>query len=453
MKFSPRPHQLEIMLHASAHERCACWSGMGTGKTSAILTQIANMNELGIEEGPTLVLAPLRVAQSVWPAEVEKWDHLRQAFRVSPIVGDREARRRALRADANLFTINYDNLLWLSEELQGRWPFKIVIADESTRLKGFRSRQGGKRAQALARYAHRGPAYWINLTGTPAPNGLKDLWGQTWFLDAGLRLGRTFAAFEERWFRRGFDGYSLAPMPFAEEQIHARLHDICRSIVPPVVDEPIFNDIWVELPSKAMRRYQEMEREMFTLLEGEEIEAFNAAARTQKCLQLANGFAYTEEKGDWKEVHTAKLEALESVIEEAAGMPVLVVYQFVADRARILENFKQARVLDSNPKTIDEWNAGKIPMLLLHPASGGHGLNLQDGSNIMAFFGVNWDLELYQQVIERIGPMRQKQSGYNRPVFVHRILARDTMDGMVLKRLDDKREVQDILMEATRSRK
>ena len=194
--------------------------------------------------------------------------------------------------------------------------------------------------------------------------------------------------------------------------------------------------------------YRKMEREMFMQIDEHEIEAFNAAARTMKCLQLANGAVYTDEDGNWKEVHDAKLQALEEIVEEAAGMPVLVAYHFKSDLARLTRAFPKGRTLDQNPQTLRDWNAGKIPVLFAHPASAGHGLNLQDGGNILVFFGLNWNLEEHQQIIERIGPMRQKQAGYNRPTWIYRIVARGTVDDMVLERLDTKREVQDILLDA-----
>lgn len=459
MKFQPHPYQTALQQHFFDVLRCAGWAGMGTGKTVSTLTALAALQDLADEGGKILVLGPLRVAQSVWPDEVAKWDHLSRVFEVSVVTGDRAERQRALRADANLFTMNYENVPWLIDALEGDWPFHTVIADEATRLKGFRLKGGGQRARVLAKFAHRGPKRWINLTGTPAPNGLKDLWGETWFLDAGERLGRTFTAFTDRWFQVDFDGYGLRPLPFAQEQIHDKLADICLSIEHQLdVQEPIINDIYVDLPRAAMARYREMEREMFTMLGEHEIEAFNAASRTNKCLQLANGAVYLNPEDpderrrekEWKEVHTAKLDALESIVNEASGMPVLVAYQFVSDKERILKAFPTFRELDTKPQTIRDWNAGKIPGLVVHPESAGHGLNLQDGSNILAMFGQTWNLEHYLQVIERIGPTRQVQSGHPRPVYVHRILARGTVDEMVLARLDGKRTVQDVLMEAMR---
>jgi SNF2 family DNA or RNA helicase len=322
-------------------------------------------------------------------------------------------------------------------------------------------RQGTQRAQALAKVAHKHANRFIELTGTPSPNGLQDLWGQAWFLDGGVRLGRSYQAFIDRWFRTeqiGNDRHAirLEPLPFAREQIEDKLRDICISLDARDyfdIAEPIVNVIRVEMPAKARALYRDMEREMFMEIDVSEVEAFNAASKTIKCLQLANGAAYTDDEGSWEEVHDAKLDALESIIEEANGAPVLVAYNFKHDLARLQARFRKGRVLDADPDTIRQWNAGRIQLLFAHPASAGHGLNLADGGNILAFFGVNWNLEEHMQIIERIGPMRQKQAGYDRPVMVYPILARDTIDDVVMDRLGGKKSVQEALLDAMKRRK
>jgi len=447
--FTPRPYQRTIIDHELDVPRCGVWAGMGMGKSCATLTAL-DMLEL-IEPGPALVVAPLRVAQSTWPDEAAKWSHLRNV-EVSAVVGTPEERRAALRRPASIFTTNYEQLPWLVEHLGDAWPFRKIVADESTKLKGFRLRQGTQRAQALARVAHKHATRFIELTGTPSPNGLQDLWGQAWFLDAGQRLGRTFASFSERWFRPTFDGYGLEPLPLAREQIEDRLRDICLSLDARDwfdISAPIVNVIRVDLPRRARALYRDMEREMFLAIDGSEVEAFSAAAKTIKCLQIANGAIYTDESATkFSEVHDAKLQALESIIEESAGAPVLVAYHFKSDLARLLKAFPKARHLDADPATIRDWNAGRIPVLFAHPASAGHGLNLQDGGNILAFFGHWWNLEEYQQIIERIGPTRQAQAGHDRPVFIHHIVAADTVDEIVMARRESKREIQDLLLEA-----
>lgn len=458
--FTARPYGALITNHILDVARCGVWAGMGMGKTVSTLNAL-DLLEL-VEPGPALVCAPLRVAQSTWPDEATKWAHLRN-LDVTPIVGDVKARERAaLRAfdfSASVFTINYENLPWLVDLLERwkrPWPFRKIVADESTKLKGFRLRQGTQRARALGRVAHKHAAHFVELTGTPSPNGLQDLWGQAWYLDQGQRLGRTFDAFRQRWFRLSFDGYGIEPLPFAQDQIEDAMRDLCLSLDARDwfdLKEPIVNMIRVDLPAKARGLYDDMEKAMFAQIGEHEVEAFNAAAKTMKCLQLANGAAYVGEDGtQWTEVHDAKLQALDEVIEEAAGMPVLVAYHFKSDLARLLKAFPKGRQLDKDPQTLRDWNAGKIPVLFAHPASAGHGLNLQDGGNILVFFSVNWNLEEHQQIIERIGPTRQMQAGHDRPVFIHYILARDTVDEIVLARIETKREVQDLLLEALKRR-
>lgn len=439
------------MAHLYKVRRAALWMPMGGGKTVTTLTALDNLSVVE-DVFPALVLAPLRVARSTWPEEVKKWPHL-QHLRVSVITGTPKQRERALAEEADIYCTNFDNLVWLRKALGDKWPFKTVVADEFTRLKSFRIRQGGSRARALGQVAHSHVSRFIGLTGTPAPNGVKDLWGQIWFLDQGERLGRTFSAFEQRWFRKGYDGYSLVPYDHTQKEVEDKLRDICLTVQALQVDEPITSPVYVDLPPTARKVYDEMEKEMFAVINDEGVEAANAAVRTQKCLQLANGALYTDEDGNWETAHDAKLDALESIIEEANGAPVLVAYNFKHDLERLRRRFPKGRVLDADPDTIKQWNEGRISVLFAHPASAGHGLNLADGGNILAFFGVNWNLEEHMQIIERIGPMRQKQAGYDRPVFVYPILARNTVDDLVMDRLSSKKSVQEILLEALKRRK
>ncbi|CDG88429.1 SNF2-related protein [Xenorhabdus bovienii] len=457
--FTPRPYQNLIVNFLIDTPRCNVWAGMGMGKSLATLTALEDLYMAGGETQPTLVLAPLRVARSTWPDEAEKWNHLHN-IEIQPIVGSAKERAASLNnTNASVFTTNYDNLVWLVETLGDKWPFGTVVADESTRLKSFRLRKGGKRAAALSKVAHKHIHRWVNLTGTPAPNGLLDLWGQAWFVDQGERLGRTYSAFTSRWFnnfqRPGQHWPDLKPKDFAQEQIQAALNDVTISLDAADwfdIDEPIHNVIRVELPAKVHQQYKAMEKEMFLELEGVGIEAPNAAAKTVKCLQIASGAIYTDENGAWQEMHDTKLQALDSIIAEAGGMPVLVAYHWKHDLSRLLKSFPKGQHLDDNPQTLRDWNAGKIPVMFAHPASAGHGLNLQDGGNILVFFSHWWDLEQYQQIIERIGPTRQAQAGYNRPVFVHHIIAHGMMDELVMERRNSKREVQDILLEAMKKR-
>jgi SNF2 family DNA or RNA helicase len=448
-----------MLEHMAQHDRCAVFGRMGSGKTLATLSALTACREL--EEAPVLILGPKRVAKKTWPDEVKNWKHLSH-LEVSPVIGTATERLTALKRDVPIYTINYENLPWLYDTFgQARWPFRTIIADESTKLKSFRTRQGGKRAQALSKVAWLPQVRrFIELTGTPSPNGLLDLWGQLWFLDKGERLGRSFAAFEERWFQkptRSSTFTSSRPVSWAQEQIHERIRDICITIDPGDyidIPDPIRTRVNVELEGKAKSMYKAMEREMFLQIREHEIEAVHAASRTIKCLQLANGAIYLDEaRTEWEPVHDAKIDALESIINEAGGTPVLVAYHFKTDLKRLLKAFPHGRVFDSNPKTEDDWNAGKIPIMFIHPASGGHGVNLQHGGNILAFFGHWWDLEQRDQVIERIGPMRQWQSGTGRHVYIYDIVCEGTVDEDVLLRHETKRSVQEVLLDAMKRRK
>lgn len=456
-KWRPRPYQNAIVDFVQSHPRCAIWAGMGMGKTSAALTALrAIMPKL---RAPALILAPLRVAQHTWATEPQKWLHL-QNMRVVPIVGSAAQRCAALNVDASAYAINYENIPWLVKVCGNSWPFDAIIADESTRLKGLRSRQGSKRAAMLARVAHKS-RFFVELTGTPSPNGLQDLWGQAWFLDKGARLGKSFAAFTARWFQSiPMGGHpaarELRPLPHAQREIQAALADITLTVQPEDyfdIDEPIINIIRAPMPRDAQAIYRDVQRELFAQIEGGEIEAVNAAARTTKCLQIASGACYVDNAEnsyarEWRPLHDAKLDALESIVEETAGAPLLVRYHWQHSAQRILKKFPRARILDKKTQTISEWNAGKIPMLLAHAGSAGHGLNLQDGGRHYVAFDAWWDLEQHQQITERIGPVRQLQSGHPRAVFHYHIVADGTLDEAVLERLQSKRTIQEALLNA-----
>lgn len=449
-----RPYQHLMIEHIMAGMRVAELAGMGMGKTMGTLTGIDNLS-LTEDVYPMIVLAPKRVARDVWPHEIAKWDHLKH-LHIEACVGTSRERVRALSKKPEILTTNYENLPWLVSMLGDKWPYKTVVADESTRLKNFRTRQGGVRAKALARVAHAGKVKrWINLTGTPVPNGLKDMWGQQWFLDRGERLGSTYTAYMDRWFRQSYNGFSYDPMPHAMPEIMARLQDVCLTLKPEDwfdLKQPNVTNLYVDLPSKVRTLYRAMEKEMFAqLASGKGVEAFNAAALTQKCSQIANGAVYYDDKRSWEEVHDEKIQALESVVEETNGAPLLVVYQYQHDLERLKQAFKQAKTMDS-PGVIEAWNSGRVPILLVHPQSAGHGLNLQHGGHHCVYFSLTWNLEAYQQVVERIGPVRQSQAGYDRVVQVYHILARDTIDDDMLERLAGKKSVQEVLMDAMRRR-
>lgn len=455
IEYKPHAYQGLIMSAIQRTRRLAVWAGMGLGKSVSTATALEDLS-LTEDVYPILIVAPLRVARTTWPQEYRKWNHLKH-LRVMPVCGTLKERQAALRVNVPVYTTNFEQLPWLVEHFGDKWPFKTVVIDEATKLKGFRLRQGTQRAKALARVAHTKIKRIVLLTGTPSPNGLQDLWGQMWFVDKGDRLGRTFDAFKQRWFRASHTGFGVEATDQAQEQIQQALSDVCITIDAADwfdLEAPIINRVMIDLPPSVRVHYKDMEKKMFMDLEGgHQIEALNAAAKTMNCLEIANGAVYTEAGGKaWKVLHDEKLAALEEIVEEAAGMPVLVSYKFKSDLARLKARFPQGRQLDKNTQTIDDWNAGRIPILFAHPQSAGHGLNLQDGSNIIAFFSIDWNLEEHQQIIERIGPVRQLQAGHKRPVFMHFILAADTVDELVLERLQSKREIQDILLQAMKER-
>lgn len=455
--YTPRPWQPAMLDHIAENRRCALFAKMGSGKTSAVLVGLNMIDTL--EEAPALIIAPKRVAKNTWPLEVEKWDETAH-LKVVPIIGNRTERFIAMGQKAQFYTTNYEQLPWLVAHYGRNWPFRTIISDESTRLKGFRLRNGGARTTALAKIAHRYENRFIELTGTPAPNGLSNLWGQLWYLDRGKRLGTDYTSFEKRWFRPSDNGYGVEPFDHTQREITAAIRDICLTVDPAdyiKIDPVIEVEVPVTLPPRARDLYRKMEKQMFLELEASgalhEIEALNAASRTQKCLQIASGALYLGDASDpgereWEPLHDEKLDALASIVEEACGMPILVAYQFRSELARILQAFPQARYFDDSRETENEWNAGRIPMLVAHPASAGHGSNLQHGGNILVDFSSGWDLELDDQIVERIGPMRQFQSGLDRPCYRYRIIAEGTVDSLVKERRTSKRRVQDILLEA-----
>lgn len=420
---------------------------MGLGKTLMVERTLDLLKLAGSNFFPVLIIAPKRVADIVWTAERDKWSCL-QDLTITKILGDKGRRLEALKAPkTDIYVINYENLPWLCSQLRGKWPFKIVVADESTRLKNFRLINGGVRAAALSKVATQ-TGRWINLTGTPCPNGLTDLWGQVWFLDFGARLGRTYTSFLHRWFHVNEYTHETTAAPGAEEEIHAALKDIMLVLRAEDwldVKKPLETQVEVELPDDARKLYDRMEDEFFAEIGTTEIEAFNAAAKSMKLIQLTSGSIY-DNLGIEHPVHDAKIEALEDVAEEC-GEPLLVVYHWKFDADRIKRKFPKARVFDK-PKDADDWNAGRIPMLLVHPQSAGHGINLQDGGRDICFFTNTYNLELRQQVIERLGPTRQIQSGHNRVVRIWDIVARNTKDCDVLDVLQGKCTIQDALKRA-----
>jgi hypothetical protein len=408
----------------------------------------------GSGDRPWLVLGPMRVANATWPDDMARWEQFSD-MRIVPLTGTPKQRVDKLKIRADVYTISYELAPWLVEHFMDRWPFRNVIADEADRLKGFRTRQGGERARSLGRIARNLTDRWINLTGTPSPNGLKDQWGQTWYLDFGQRLGRTYSAFEQRWFAPNWNGYGIRPLPHAEREIHEALKDICITIDPKDyydLREPIVTQVKVKLPPAARKLYKKLETELFAELgEHGNIEIFNATALTSKCLQLANGAVYTQYP-NWAPVHDEKIEAVRSIVAEAGGTPVLLAYQFKSDVARLKVAFPRAVEL-STDAGMKAFRAGDAPIGLAHPKSLGHGIDgLQNVTNILIRYGHDWNLGERMQMLERVGPMRQLQAGLDRAVYVYDIVAEDTIDEDVIAAHTAKRSVQDALLNAMKRR-
>lgn len=443
--FAPYPHQAAGIDWILDHPACALFWGMGTGKTVTTLTALDRLFFDYLEDGPALVIAPKRVAENTWSKEAEKWEHL-QHLRVSKIMGTAQQRAAALTAPADLYVINRENVVWLIDHLGGRWPFPIVIIDE---LSSFKSAQA-KRWKALRRVRGRIRRI-IGLTGTPRPNGLEDLWPELYLLDQGARLGRTLGVFRTKYLvpekMNGHIVYSYKPREGAEAEVYGQMADICMSIrKEDVLSLPgqIYEDIELTPPPALLKQYKTFEREkvMECLDDGGEIMAGTEAALTNKLLQFANGAIYDMD-GQVHELHTVKLDALEELIEEAGGDPVLVLYAYKHDADRIRQRIP-CRSLDK-PEDIDDWNAGKIPVALAHPASIGHGLNLQEGGHITIWYGLTWSLELYSQANERLN-----RPGQRNVCRVYHLVLKGTHDERVLKSLKNKETGQAAAIEALR---
>ncbi|HAP3960963.1 TPA: DEAD/DEAH box helicase family protein, partial [Enterococcus faecalis] len=384
------------------HPYCALLLDMGLGKTLSSLTAIDELLHTFEIIQNVLVIAPLSVAEKTWTDEIEKWDHL-QHLTFSKVLGNPKQREEALFKKADVYLINRENVEWLVNYYQRNWPFKTVIIDE---LSSFKS-SSAKRFKALRKVRPKMERV-IGLTGTPSPNSLMDLWAQIYLLDQGERLGKTITQYRNKYFvpaqKNGYIVYSWQLIPGAEEEIYNKISDICVSMkakdylqLPPRTE----NIIELDLNPTSWKQYKELEREYVLELEGTDVVASNAATLSNKLLQLSNGAVY-DENGDGREIHQEKLNALERVIEDAQGQSVLVFYQYQHDLERIQARFKQAKALNVSDGDIEKWNEGKIPLLLAHPQSAGHGLNLQKGGHIIVWFGLTWSLEFYQQANARL---------------------------------------------------
>lgn len=450
------------------------WLGMGLGKTIITLTNIVDRMNRG-EVQKVLIFGPLRVIQSVWEKECRKWEHTK-TLRCSVIHGVKEKRTRALFADAEIFLCNYENMNWLCETLAHYYisqnkplPFQMVVYDEVSRLKNSTTKRmaGGKRdlkdrwgtvtTVKVTGWRKFIPLFKFHtgLTGTPASNGYLDLHGQYLAVDNGERLGPYITHFKDSYFQSDYNGWNYTPTEIGKQQIESKIADITKKMdAKDYLDLPActVSDIIVDMPAKVRKKYEQVEADMFTVLDsGQEVELFSRASVSNKCLQFCNGTPYTDLEGNFEALHDAKLDALESVLEEAAGEPVLCSYTFKSDAARIMKRFKKYNPVNlteqpsSKTKSIiDKWNQGRIKLIIGHPASMGHGIDgLQESGAILTWFGLNWSLELYEQMNGRINRQGQK-----RPVRIIRILMSDSVDLAVADSLMRKNDSQEGLKES-----
>jgi SNF2 family DNA or RNA helicase len=458
MKYTPYPYQEHSTDHIIDHPECGLFLEMGLGKTVSTLTAIDRLMFDMLTVDKVLVIAPKRVAESTWTAEAEKWDHLKH-LTFSKVLGSESDRIRALRAKADIYLINRENVVWLIAHYGTAFPFDMVVIDE---LSSFKSPKAA-RFKAL-RSIRPKVARVVGLTGTPAPNSLLDLWPQLYLLDMGERLGKTLTGYRDMYFKPGkrnghivynydlkSDESKLLGDGIYEKEIYEKISDICISMkAEDYLSLParIERTVDVAFSPKVRSMYDEFEKKQILALENvEEISAINAAALTTKLLQFANGAVY-DATGQFHEVHDEKLNELEEKIDAANGQPVLVFYSFRHDLARIHRHLKQYRPVElKTDADIKSWNAGKINILLAHPASAGHGLNLQAGGNIIVWFGPSWSLELTQQANARL-----HRQGQINTVVINTLIAKGTIDEDVVSSLAGKAHGQDALMHAVKAR-
>ncbi|WP_311776970.1 DEAD/DEAH box helicase [Trueperella abortisuis] len=442
MHYQPHNYQTQATAFIETHPQAAILLGMGLGKTVITLTAVWNLLLDSFLIRRVLIIAPLRVARDTWPAEVAKWDHL-AGLTIAIAVGTKTERLDALARNAMVTVINRENVPWLVKQLGGAWPFDMVVIDELSSFKNHRA----QRFKALATVR---PSITriVGLTGTPASNGLMDLWAQFRLLDEGQRLGRFISHYRNRWFvpdkRNGMQIFTYKPRAGAKDEIYAAIGDITLSMRTTdhlTLPELTVTTTAVTLSGRERAVYERLRDEMVLDLDGQIVDAANAAALSGKLLQLASGAIY-DEHGNVIEVHDRKLDALEDLVEAANGQPLLVAYWFKHDLQRITKRFPQARELKTSAD-IEAWNARQIPLALIHPASAGHGLNLQHGGSILIWFSLTWSLELYQQTNARL--YRQGQS---QPVTITHLATTGTLDEAVLTALESKDLTQAALIDA-----
>lgn len=445
MKFIPHDYQQYAIDFIKNNEVAAVLLDMGLGKTSITLTAVNDLIFDSFEVSKVLVIAPLRVARDTWPAEIKKWDHLKH-LRYSVAVGSESERLAALRKEADIYIINRENVDWLVNKSRVSFDFDMVVIDE---LSSFKSHQS-KRFKSLLKvrpFIKR----IVGLTGTPSSNGLMDLWAQFRILDMGKRLGRYITHYRSAYFlpdKRSADRiFTYKPADGAEQMIYNRILDITISMKSAdylKLPECIINEVPVFMDTKEKAIYETFKEDMVAKIKDEEIDAANAAVLSGKLLQMANGCIYDEDKKAIK-IHDRKLDALEDLIESANGKPLLVAYWFQHDLARIKERFPVREIKTS--KDIEDWNKGKIPLAVIHPASAGHGLNLQTGGSTLVWFGLTWSLELYQQCNARL-----HRQGQTDTVVIHHIIAKGTIDEDVMAALQRKEKIQNALINAVKAK-
>ena len=425
------------------HKIAALLLDMGLGKTITTLTAINNLIYDLFEVRKVLIIAPLRVARDTWSAEVQKWNHLKH-LRYSVAVGTAEERIAALKADADIYVINRENVDWLVSNTT--FDYDMIVIDE---LSSFKNHQS-KRFKALMKVRPMVKRI-VGLTGTPASNGLMDLFAEFRLLDMGERLGRFIGQYRNEYFKpdkqNGYIVYSYKPLPDAEERIYEKISDITvsmKAIDHLKMPELISNEYMVKMSEAEKEKYKELKDELLLEVQDTEITAANAAALSNKLCQMSNGAIY-DDSGEIIPIHSRKLDALEDIIESANGKPVLVAYWFKHDRERILKRFP-ARDINTK-KDIEDWNEGKIPVALIHPASAGHGLNLQEGGSTIVWFSLTWSLELYQQLNARLYRQGQKHT-----VIIEHLVTEGTVDEDILRAIEKKDTTQNAMIEAVKAR-
>lgn len=443
MKFLPHDYQKYAIEYIKSHPVTALFLDMGLGKTVTTLTAIRDLMYDAFEVQRVLVVAPLRVARDTWPEEIRKWDHLKD-LTCSVVVGTVAERRRALQKKADIYIVNRENLAWLYQN--SCLDFDMVVLDELSSFKNVQSKRF-KAMKAMRPKVKR----IVGLTGTPSGNGLMDLWAEFRLLDMGERLGKYIGQYRSLYFkpdkRNGMVVFSYKPLPGAEEVIYHQIADITVSMkASDYLEMPDLVSVTkaVTLSEKEKKRYDELKKSLVLELPEGEITVANAASLTMKLSQMANGAIYTDDK-DVVTIHDRKLDALEDLVESANGKPILVAYWFKHDKERIQKRMEARELKES--KDFADWNAGKIPVALIHPASAGHGLNLQQGGSILIWFGLTWSLELYQQTNARL--WRQGQQSHT--VIIQHIVARGTIDERILKALEHKDGTQAALIEAVKA--